>query len=158
MPKVPALLSCHANCIISGTIFSSCEDNLKQGGHDSFSHVTPFVFVSAAHDANDIISGSIAFLGQNHWNEVQHDSLALWCHWHQCQLPPSVLVSCDTICPHMMPQHFQWHHCIPLGQDYQNEVQHDIFGHVKPLMPVSHHAGISVMWHQHHFQWHHCIP
>ena len=48
-----------------------------------FGQVTPLVLVSVSHNASGIINGTIAFLGQDDWNQVEHGFFIMWCHQHQ---------------------------------------------------------------------------
>ena len=64
-------------------------------------------------------------IGPDTINEVQHDLLVMWCHWHQHQYHMMLMVS------PMAPVY-------SLGEDNWNEVQHDFIRHVMPLGPVSH--------------------
>ena len=85
-------------------------------------HVTPWASASASSDANDIINDTIAFLRsrQPKWSTTIFlgHVMALVPGKHQCHIMS------------MAPLHF-------LGQDNQNELQHDLFVHVMPLALAS---------------------
>ena len=78
-------------------------------------------------------------LGQENWNNVQHNILVMWCHlfWCQCHMMPTVIS--------MEPFHL-----IDLGD--QNEMLYDFFCHIDAIS-----TSISIMWFQWHHQWHDCI-
>ena len=64
--------------------------------------MTPMALVSASHDANSIVNGTIAFLKVKTIEIRCNVLLLIMCyHWHWCQhhgMPPTlVLVLCDRI-------------------------------------------------------------
>ena len=80
--------------------------------------------------------GPLHSLGQDYWDEVQNEFLAMWQHWcwHWNHMMP------------MMSSMAQLHF---LGQDNQIEMQHDFFSYVILLVLASHdtYGIVTGMWH-----------
>ena len=111
-----ALALFKANSVFNGTIAFLRSICLKFSQHDYFCHMMSMVWTMTP----------LYSFGQDNWNEVQPDSLLMWCYWHQCWHHMKPMAS------PMVPLH-------SLGQDNWNKVQHDFW----------------VMWchccrHQHH--------
>ena len=85
--------------------------------HDFLSQGMPLVPAMQPCDANYIINATISFIRDM-------TLLVMQCHWCWCQCHIMSTVSS------MVPFHL-------LGQDDQNEMQHDLFDHVVPLPSTS---------------------
>ena len=113
------------------TSFSSlAQDNWNEV---QLNHVMLVVVGSVSHDGGGIINGTIQFLCQNDWYEVQHDFLVMCCHWHWHKRHVMLVALV------MAPLHL-------IGQYDWNEAQHDFSAHtmVLGLMLVSYDAGITL--------------
>ena len=127
MPKVSSMASLH----------SLGEDNWNQVKRPFWLCDVFGAGIFASHDAKRILNGTSASLRlrQSKWHVAwllrSHDATAIsihitWYHWHWC---------CHVILLHWCQHHVMWtalsmaplHY---LGQENQNEVQHDSFGHV----------------------------
>ena len=73
-PLTHVLTSCHASgSIVSGTIVFVRTKQMKQGALWLSSHMTPLVPLLAS-----FMLAPSHLLGQDDWNEVQHDFLVMW--------------------------------------------------------------------------------
>ena len=73
MPLPP--VSPDAKWHFNGNIHFLGQDNHTKVQHDLFAHVMPLMLVTASHDADNIISHTIALSAQDDLNKVQHDFL-----------------------------------------------------------------------------------
>ena len=103
IPLTLVSMSYHAYCIINGTTAFLRLRQLKWGAKWFFYHVMPLKSTMASYDAagtafcvmwyttslmsascavDSTICGTLHSLGQDDPNEVQHDFLVMWNHWH----------------------------------------------------------------------------
>ena len=134
MSLASASVSCDADNIINHTIAFLSSKCSKWGAARLLSCYRPLASASATNDADGTVNGTTKFLRSRQLKWGHVKVTALW------------------IAP-----------LISLGQNDQNDMQHDFFDHVTPLASlfVSHHAtgfGVSIRCHQWHYQCHCCIP
>ena len=67
----------YANGIVKAPFHLLGHEGGNEVKHDYFGHVMPLALVIGSCDAKSIINGTIAFLGQDEENEVQHDLLVM---------------------------------------------------------------------------------
>ena len=121
MPLVPVLLSCNANCIISGTILFIRWRQLKQWVKWFFWTCHAVGTSVKIMTLMALSMALVCLLGQDDWNKVQHDFLVmLYQCWHYMTLMASSVPLLHLIV-----------------EDDQNEKQHDFFNHLALLTLAS---------------------
>ena len=84
----------------------------------TFSSLTLLALASASCDANDIVNSSIKLIQSRKWNGYNITFLVMWCHYCWCQCHISWMPTVSSMVLLQL-----------LGQDDQNEMQHDFWSY-----------------------------
>ena len=155
-------------------LHSVSQDNWNEVLHDIFVHVMPLQLTQAAHDANDVINSTIAFVRSrgSQW-DAAWPFLVMLCYWHQhwhhlmlmaLSMLPLFLLGQDN--HEQVSMTFSQVMVLPLVSlsHYANSLIYDIILFVKMIktrcsmvFSSCHTIVTGSMRYQLHCQWHHCI-